>query len=625
MRRLLPLLLGLIALLSIAGAAHAQAPSVSQAGPIVPGHIVCWTGSAFPQQIYDCGPGGGALGIGQTSIIGGQNGSILYDNNNTLAALTQAQFGSLFCINTNGIVIPVSGGGCTPPGGSVPGGLVSGPINSTTDDIVTFNGITGSVIKDSGVAIANVVQGPGGPVSAGDLVTFNGTTGKSVQDSGVTTASLTPSLTNIAALRVATNHTLPNSTVWVQGFSSPVDGGEGIFTYISTDVTSSDNGGSIIVDTSSRRWYRNTAGDPLNASWFGCNSTTPDCTSAFLNAFNTLITSAKGGGQINFGKGTRTFLSPVTLTYPNGSFSLNIAGEGAEATILNWPNTAGITVAASSAAHSFHMRDLSFTTGTIASVTGLTLSNGVQGGAIEQSDITRVTFRGFDGAALTDSWNLALSVQGMSFINFNGLLFYGSSAANTNGINLSGVPSGSFKYGIVYNLASCGFFNLATGLVYNTWVQGVSVTQSNFTNDVTGILVPLGALNGAQLAVSGSQFQVTGNDIVLLSQFGGLLLTNNLFFVATNSAGLDLNAPGSAQTVITGNIFSGNPNSTATTAITVLATNSGVITGNQFLGLTNGTNLSGSPNNWNVSQNIYTTVTNQVINPGNNQVGVATK
>lgn len=67
--------------LLLATAARAQNSAVQQSGPIVPGHLVCFS---IGNVIYDCGPGGGALGIGQTSIIGGTNGSILFNNNGTL-------------------------------------------------------------------------------------------------------------------------------------------------------------------------------------------------------------------------------------------------------------------------------------------------------------------------------------------------------------------------------------------------------------------------------------------------------------------------------------------------------------------------------------------------------------
>ncbi len=662
MRRALPFLL--TTLLLVLTAAHAQSPSVTQAGPIVPGHIVCFSGTAFPQQIYDCGPGGGALGIGQTSVIGppSSNGGLLYNNNGvlgvqansgpgtpsatslsvgttsvsggasgnflyefggsgtnfTLGSLSSTQFAALFCINASGSVIPVSTGNCNAVTPSV-----TGPASSTIGNVPSFGDTAGSILQDSGVPSTSIVKGP--PSSAaGDIVTFNGTTGKIVADSAIPASVVLSWTSNIATLRQLTS-AQPNPSIWVRGYYGPGDGGEGMFTYFPTD-TSSDNGGTIIVDAVGRHWHRAAAvSNSYNIAWFGCLETTPDCAPALINAVDALAANTTSGGTIFFPKGVHTFLSPATIFYPTRRFSYTIVGEGDEATILNWPSTSGLALRASNPAHSFHMRDLTVTSGAVNAGVGLSLVNTVQGGGIEQSDITRVTFRGFDGPAASDSWATAIGVAGLGFINFDTVLIYGNGANTANGISLQGIAGGGFQYGIVYNLAKCGFFNLGNGLIYGTLVQGVSVSQSNFTNDVTGILVPLGVVGAAQLAVNNSQIQTTGNDIVVLSAFGGLILTGNLFYVATNSTAILLNGAGGDQTVIVGNDFSGNPGSTGGTAINVLATNSGVVTGNQFLGVTNGLNLSGSPFNWNVSQNVYINVTNQVLNPGSNAVGIATK
>jgi hypothetical protein len=86
-----------IASLAFAAAAHAQSYTVQQSGPVVPGHIVCFN---FNGTIYDCGPGGGALAIGQTSIVGGgvnQNGGLLFDNGGVLGIEAASTFlGGLF-------------------------------------------------------------------------------------------------------------------------------------------------------------------------------------------------------------------------------------------------------------------------------------------------------------------------------------------------------------------------------------------------------------------------------------------------------------------------------------------------------------------------------------------------
>ena len=78
-------------------------------------------------------------------------------------------------------------------------------------------------------------------------------TGRWLRISGSTTTSLSV-ITNITALRALT--TIPSSAVYVEGYATLADGGEGIFEYNSTDLTTADNGWTVIVDAVGHRWYR---------------------------------------------------------------------------------------------------------------------------------------------------------------------------------------------------------------------------------------------------------------------------------------------------------------------------------------------------------------------------------
>lgn len=101
-----------------------------------------------------------------------------------------------------------------------------------------------------------------------------------------TGGSVTPVSTNlvstvddIAALRLLTNTVIADVVLyWVLGYTTPGDGGEGFFQLDGADHSSSDNGGTIIVDASGNRWYRETEGLPLSVKWFGAtgNGTTDD-------------------------------------------------------------------------------------------------------------------------------------------------------------------------------------------------------------------------------------------------------------------------------------------------------------------------------------------------------------
>ena len=107
------------------------------------------------------------------------------------------------------------------------------------------------------------------------------------------TASTTPSVSpiaSIAALRAYTGPVL--APLWLIGYRSVADGGEGMFAYNAADSTSADNSGTIILDGLGRRWYRETGGAPYSVNWFGAtgngvNDDTPEiqnCIAAAVSA-----------------------------------------------------------------------------------------------------------------------------------------------------------------------------------------------------------------------------------------------------------------------------------------------------------------------------------------------------
>jgi hypothetical protein len=112
----------------------------------------------------------------------------------------------------------------------------------------------------------------------------------------------------IAALRAFSGFATP-PCAYVQGYLAPADGGEGLFTPVITDTISPDNGGTIIVDATGRRWYRDTAGQPYSARWFGAtgNGTTSD--SAALAAM-------PSGNPIILPPGTYSITANVTFSAP---------------------------------------------------------------------------------------------------------------------------------------------------------------------------------------------------------------------------------------------------------------------------------------------------------------------
>ncbi|CAB4142418.1 hypothetical protein UFOVP1414_59 [uncultured Caudovirales phage] len=78
----------------------------------------------------------------------------------------------------------------------------------------------------------------------------------------------TVNLLNIAALRA---NVVPYLTVFVKGYSTPGDGGEGVFYRVPSDTTSPDDTGAIIVDAAGQRFYRYPDKDASRVSilWWG--------------------------------------------------------------------------------------------------------------------------------------------------------------------------------------------------------------------------------------------------------------------------------------------------------------------------------------------------------------------
>ena len=420
-------------------------------------------------------------------------------------------------------------------------------------------------------------------------------------------------LASVAALRL--NTVLANAA-FVAGHFAAGDGGGGWFSCVATDTTSADNGGTIIVDASSRRWYRVTEGAATSIAWFGGLPGVADCTAA-LNA--ALAAIAAPGGTIYFPRGTYTFASLISYNIPAGEFSIGFEGAGADATVLYWPSTSGISISASNALHTVHFRDMSITTGsTTATLTGILVTNSVQGGAAQQSDFFRVTFRGSDGGAGSKIWGIGLSIVGQSFVNYDSCIWYGCCSLTGTGLEVQGVASGNFKYSLVHNLCKCSFFTLGIGFIYGTYVQGVSISQCNFTNGVTDIYLPTPAFGASQLTITASQFAGSGERIIINGPLAQLIMSSNLFFVAGSQIGLAINGM-CCQAAVVGNVFT-TLTATGTYGIIVNAVGDGAITGNFFYGLAVGIDFTSRSGGWNCQSNTWSGNTQTISNSGTGNI-----
>jgi hypothetical protein len=363
----------------------------------------------------------------------------------------------------------------------------------------------------------------------------------------------------------------------------------------------------------------------------GSGNGTTNNSPALASAYAALTST---GGCIAFPAGRYKFNTAVTFNYPVNAppvfplYSVSLVGAGVDNTVLYFAASNGIIINANNDQQTIHVSDLTFSTGSAGGYSALTLNNSLPNGGygIQSSDIDRATFRGDDDGGVTDYWSNGVNVVGQQDINFDGDTFIGDhTGADGNGINLSGT---SVSPGIVYNISKCGFFSTGNGLAITTLIQGVTVTQSNFTNGETGINALAGGTGLTQLSVTGgNQFNTTGTQIWLQQPTHGLIINGNLFFVLTGQTGIWLDSTGGWETIVN-NVFAGETAPTSpplTTGILVSGSNpSTVVTGNSFNTFSTGVNLTGT-SGWNVQANIYNPVNNQVTNIGSNSVGVVTR
>jgi hypothetical protein len=351
----------------------------------------------------------------------------------------------------------------------------------------------------------------------------------------------------------------------------------------------------------------------------GDNVGITDCAPALNEALAAL--ALQGSGVIYFPPGRYKFLSPVSYNLPVGLASITITGAGQDITTLFWPSVGGLTFNYAGAGSSVHIRDLSLTTGVTNGGNAIALANAVANANPSNtaiSDIYCVTIRGDDGYSVVDYWSNGVAVSNVSNVQFENLTVAGAAAPNGNGISLLGLP-GSSTFGVQYNVAKSTFLNLSVGIVYGSFVQGVSVDQCNFVSNnggVHGISSPVaqtGALS--QLAVTNSEFNVPGNAVNLSTGISGVLLSNNLVISRASSGGFGL-LNGSNFTV-SGNVLVAT-SATGTTGIALgAATSLSSITGNVIFGYGTGILLLANAASAVISSNLLNSNTAAITNSSN--------
>jgi hypothetical protein len=220
---------------------------------------------------------------------------------------------------------------------------------------------------------------------------------------------------SIAALRLlstaVSTRTLVNVLSWVAGRSK----GGGVFKYVSTDTTSTDNSGTIIVDALGRRWYR-IYQDSLSPFDFGAygDATTNDTTA--VQAVFTFLQTAGGKAKID-GRFRVTATTTYTAAFPiivegNGHavseliYDFGSANQnGLRITLTNWhsslvPEVKNIGISANYVGQS-------------GIALGIYYTNYVSGGTFKGPTVENIRIRCSDATAQTTTWWR----DGMDFTN----------------------------------------------------------------------------------------------------------------------------------------------------------------------------------------------------------------
>ena len=166
------------------------------------------------------------------------------------------------------------------------------------------------------------------------------------------------------------------------------------------------------------------------------------------------------------------------------------------------------------------------------------------------------------------------------------------------------------------------FFNL--GVMSGSWIQGVTISNSNINFNTFGLQTPSGA-GGVlgQLSVTNSQFANYSNNVTFLTGVAATMFSNNLLLIRNNTSGIICQPCGSLTA--TGNTFEGEASPSGSAGIVDFAGSGAVIvTGNVFTLLTSGFSSNTGATTCNVQSNIYHVVTNPIYNGGSCTIGGGT-
>ncbi|PVX77152.1 hypothetical protein [Paraburkholderia unamae] len=358
----------------------------------------------------------------------------------------------------------------------------------------------------------------------------------------------------------------------------------------------------------------------------GDNTNTNDNTSAFAA---TAAVGPSGQACVYFPPGVYKFSSAVSYSLPSTTASITIHGAAADQSKLVWASGGGMTITYNGPYNAVHISGLSFLTGSVGSGTALSLSQSSSSipnpANTALTDITNVTIRGSDGYEVSDYWANGISISGVSNVNIFNSIIDGATTSSGVGVYLIGTANAQ---AVAINIQNCFIQALGNGVKYNNYVQGVNVTNNNFTGVGYGVYVSTPAAGQDQLTVIGNQFNSVNSGVFDTAGVTDTMIHGNLFIVPySGSAVSGINLTATNGFTIMGNTFGRiGGSATNTNGIIIGGTTpvAGVITGNMFEGFGTAVWLQTGSSTVSVQSNYYSGNTANVTNNGTgNVVGVA--
>jgi hypothetical protein len=412
------------------------------------------------------------------------------------------------------------------------------------------------------LATPGTITVPGSSIN-GDAVCFSGTTGKSLADCGWGIGGA-PSLGYVPMGLGTGTSTWTSPSSWL-------------------DTAYCNTVGYLIV-----RWtgaWTCSKAVALNPVWLGAD---PSGVSDSTTAWQAALTAVAGGGSVLMPCGTFVISSATSFTVASGQ-NVSVAGQGL-CTILAFRGTNATTVTLASVFSTINWGHMRLTTNAAGTYTGLALSMNSNPTPLYSVHhmLQDMQFTGSDyQTTQTNYWGTSLSLSGLSNVSIDTVATIGVAQAGT-GVFIQGYIAGG-GYSTVINFSKFISVYNNMGIFWSSFVQGITVTGSNFQSNNYGIRD--GAGTGlSQLSVDNSQFgdnHVAG--ILATNLVGELAVGTSLFELNAGQVGIE--GTGYDFKVVGNSFLAGNAGSNIGVGIALVDTNAfGTIANNSFANLADGIN-----------------------------------